>query len=547
MFDQRDEAGSRRRKDSHVYWSFKNVFLRAVAFGLSTAALSTSIANACQPGSCASAAELKTASERPSYREGRKAMRRGNHAAAAKIYEQLIALKPSDHNARLGLSFSYFKMSDYARCFETASEVLKSEPSNARAHALTGVALLRSGYLKKAAVELQSSVNLDPKEALAYGGAPELDYYEGRVTESRRKSIYAHQLDPDEPDYLITYARSSSRAEDFKEAVDAYELFLQVAPANDGERRDRIRGLISLYRQLSGLKIHQIAGAEATEAPFHLGDDRRPFLRVKLNGRDALFVVDTGSGFTVISREAAKRFGVSEIAKGGKSQGVGGPGKFPIVYGLIRSIDIGAATVRMVPCFIRAFHGNQEREAGERADGFIGLSILSHYLTELDYKERKLRLNRRTGSSLPAAGPDVAVVPFRTTQNGLMSVETELDGKNTVNIILDSGASSMVISAAAVERLKLHDQLIKGTTKSVIGAAGVTHNVEVLFIRNCKVADIEQRNLEALVMDFNAINETSGFEQSGILGGDFLQHFRLTIDFNRAQVAFRRQSQATPD
>lgn len=74
----------------------------------------------------------------------------------------------------------------------------------------------------------------------AYGGAAELDYYEGRVTESRRKSIYAHQLDPDEPDYLITYARASSRSEDFKEAADAYELFLQVAPASDGERRDRI-------------------------------------------------------------------------------------------------------------------------------------------------------------------------------------------------------------------------------------------------------------------------------------------------------------------
>ena len=528
-------------------WGFKNVFLRSAALVLAAAALSISIANVWQPGSCASAAELKTGSEKVSHREARKAMRRGHYDAAAKIYERLFALNPTALNVRLGLSFSYFKMSDYARCFEAASEVLKSEPSNARAHALAGVALMRSGYLRQAAAEFQLSVNLDSKEALASGGAAELDYYEGRVTESRRKAIYAHQLDPDEPDYLITYARASSRTEDFKEAADAYELFLQVAPASDKERRDRIRALISFYRQLSGLKIHQIAGAETTEAPFHLGDDRRPFLRVRLNGREALFVIDTGSGFTVISRESAKRFGVSEIAKGGKSQGVGGSGKFPIVYGLIRSIDIGAATLRMVPCFIRTFHGNHEREAGERADGFIGLSILSHYVTELDYKERMLRLDRRAGSSLPAAGPDVAVVPFRTTQNGLMSVETELDGKNTVNIILDSGASSTVISAAAVERLKLHDQIIKGTTKSVIGAAGVTHNVEVLVIRNCKVVDIEQRNLEALVMDFNAINETSGFEQSGILGGDFLQHFRLTIDFNRAQVAFRRQTQATPD
>ena len=46
-------------------------------------------------------------------------MRRGQYDAAAKIYERLIALNPSDFNARLGRCFGYFKMSDYARCFKT--------------------------------------------------------------------------------------------------------------------------------------------------------------------------------------------------------------------------------------------------------------------------------------------------------------------------------------------------------------------------------------------------------------------------------------------
>jgi hypothetical protein len=88
--------------------------------------------------------------------------------------------------------------------------------------------------------------------------------------------------------------------------------------------------------------------------------------------------------------------------------------------------------------------------------------------------------------------------------------------------------------------LKMDDQIIKGETRSVIGAAGVTPNVEMLFIRNCRVADLHQSNLNALILDLTALNETSGFEQSGILGGDFLRHFRLTIDFSRAQLAFQR-------
>jgi predicted aspartyl protease len=210
------------------------------------------------------------------------------------------------------------------------------------------------------------------------------------------------------------------------------------------------------------------------------------------------------------------------------------------VYGLIKSLQIGAAKVRMVPCFIRPFHGTTDRLPEERADGFIGLSILSRFVTELDYKEARMRLDR-SGNRPPTteSSTGVTLIPFRTTQNGLISVETEFDGNEYVNAILDSGASSTVISLAAVQRLKMGDQIIKGQTASVIGAAGVTENVQMLFIRKCRVADQLQSNLRALILDFGAINETSGFEQSGILGGDFLRHFRLTIDFNRALLALQ--------
>ena len=194
-----------------------------------------------------------------------------------------------------------------------------------------------------------------------------------------------------------------------------------ISPPERGERRDRVRGLIQFYRQLAGLRVHQVGGAPVTEVPFQLGSDRRPYVHVKLNGRDSIFVIDTGSGFTVISKEAAQRFGVTEIARGGKSQGVGGSGKFQIVYGLIKTLQIGEAKVKMIPCFVRPFHGEKDRPADEKADGFIGLSVLSHFLTELDYKEARIRLDRRdTGSSALAAVPGVTLIPFRTTQNGLI-------------------------------------------------------------------------------------------------------------------------------
>src|SRR5262249_49885151 len=110
----------------------------------------------------------------------------------------MIEANGRDNRARLGASFAHLKMQEYAACFQQAKEVLGTDNTNARAHALAGVSRLRSGFIRAAVGELQQALNLDPKEALAYGGAAEIDYYEGRPKESRSKSYYAHNLDPDE-------------------------------------------------------------------------------------------------------------------------------------------------------------------------------------------------------------------------------------------------------------------------------------------------------------------------------------------------------------
>ncbi|HEX5736098.1 MAG TPA: aspartyl protease family protein [Blastocatellia bacterium] len=475
------------------------------------------------------------------YREAKKNIREGKYDKAVIVYTDILNKDERAIHAHLGMALAYAKKLNFQGCYDHAIKAIEIEPNNARAHALAGLALLRSGYVPSAVERLVQSVTINPKEALAFGAAAEIDYYEGRARDAHAKAIHAYNLDPEEPDYLVTLARASSRLERFGDAADAYEMFLRIAPQTDRERRERIQGLINFYRELAGIEVHQVGGANSTNVPFELGTDRRPYVKLKINGRDATFVIDTGSGFTVISKDAAKRFGVSEIARGGKSQGVGGDGKFQIIYGLIKSLQLGEARLRSVPCFIRPFHGTKERPGESRSDGFIGLSVLAHFLTELDYKDSVMRLNRQIGQQpvpLPAS-VDETVIPFRTTQNGLISVETELDGNHRINAILDSGASSTVISTAAVERLKMRDQIIKGQTARVIGAAGVSDNVELLFIRNCRVAGISQNNLRALVLDFGAINETSGFEQSGILGGDFLRHYRVTIDFSRAQVTLK--------
>jgi predicted aspartyl protease len=477
---------------------------------------------------------------------GRRAIRDGDYEKAVKIFLDLVKTDPGDIRAHIGAALAYYKLQDYKLTFDQATEALKLDDKNARAHALSGIALLRSGYIDQAAGELLQALRLNSKEALAWGGLAEIDYYTNRTRESREKSLYAIELDSREPDYFVTFARAASRLELFNEAADAYEKFLRVAPRTDTERRDRIRGLIQFYRQLAGVHLHQIVGPRSAVVKFRIGADRRPYMDVRVNGRPATFVIDTGSGFTVISDEAAARLGVVPMARGGTSQGVGGNGKFPIVYGLINSVQLGEEKIESVPCFIRRFHGSSTRSDDAKADGFIGLSVLSNFTSGIDYKTQQLSLLREGDEATAsiAGDPSITVIPFRTTQNGLISVETQIDDSRSVNAILDTGASSTVLSSAAVKRLEMLGSIIKGQTVQVVGAAGVTDNVELLFLRTCKIANLSQNNLRALILDFGAINETSGFEQSAILGGDFLRNFKMTIDFNHARLILEPQTPA---
>jgi hypothetical protein len=57
----------------------------------------------------------------------------------------------------------------------------------------------------------------------------------------------------------------------------------------------------------------------------------------------------------------------------------------------------------------------------------------------------------------------------------------------------------------------------------------------------------ERRQVYAAVLDMEPINETAGFEQTGIVGGNVLRHFRVSFDFVRGVVRLEPVSVTTLD
>jgi predicted aspartyl protease len=158
-------------------------------------------------------------------------------------------------------------------------------------------------------------------------------------------------------------------------------------------------------------------------------------------------------------------------------------------------------------------------------------------------------LEKESPSQAPVA-PSTATageidVALRSTSGGLASAETSLPNlTRPLNFILDTGATVTVISKAAVKRFELDPLKIQGETYRVIGAAGIEEGAEALALTTLTVSGLRKKNARALILDLEPVNETSGFEQHGIIGGDYLVHFKVDFDLRRFRLRLTPQSGA---
>ncbi|HEX8720047.1 MAG TPA: aspartyl protease family protein [Pyrinomonadaceae bacterium] len=476
-----------------------------------------------------------------------RAVRDGDFAAAEKMYRDLLAKDPRDTPARLGLSHALLKQRKNFEAYDHAARVLARQPESARAHALLGSALLGSGDFRLSVEEFRTALTFKEDEAMAIAGLAMVDFYENRVSQSLAGLRRAFYIDGGEPDYVYNLGQVAARTERYAEAANAYETFLRIAPKTDADRRARIRGLIDFLRYLGAQRsLLDVNGPGSVTLPFELANNR-PVIEVRVNGsKDVLrFVIDTGAGMCVISNKAAERLGLKPVARGGMARAVGGEGRFEIVYGFLQSVSIGEARVEHVPVYIRQFHNEQEP-----VDGYVGLSILGKYLTVIDYGARRLQLLRDEESRRAAAAsasPASVEVPMRTTSSGFWSGEVSFDGlEKPANFILDTGASISVVSRALAARAGL-ERYAQGDPIKVYGAAGLAENITTLMLPRVALGSYSWQNVYAAVLDMEPINETAGFEQTGIIGGNLLRRYRVTFDFERGLMRLDPAGAAAPD
>jgi predicted aspartyl protease/Flp pilus assembly protein TadD len=470
-------------------------------------------------------------------RSADKLIAKGDLLEAERILRASAAENPKDSNVKLKLAFTLLKMRIFGEAYDLSFGVAKDESTNAHAFAVLGAVLLAGGRFNDSRLILSRALTLDSDEDLALANYGMLEFYENRLARSLDFLGEAVFHSPDNPDYLFSYAQVAARSERFQEAANAYKKFLLVSKKTDDDRRARIKGLIVFLEYLGHqASLYVIGGANNSTLDFELAGNR-PVIKLRVNGRPEplRFVLDTGSGISVISNQTAKNLKIKPIARGGFAKGIGGTGRFEIVYGFVREIEIGSTRIRNVPVYIREFHQNNHN-----IDGYIGISLISKFLTTVDYGEKRFSLIRNNSDqpvSVPS-GPTDVTLPLRLTSSGFLSGEVQMDGiVDPMNFIVDTGASVSVVSHTVAKREPI-SSLPRKDVLRVVGAAGITENVESFTLPRIKFGDHSRDSITAIALDLNMINDASGFEQSGILGGNFFLNYKMTFDFKNSRLMF---------
>ena len=467
-------------------------------------------------------------------KQGDKLVRRGEYFEAEKLFKRAAELDASHTGARLKLAFVFVKQRRLHEAYDISYAIAKAEPKNSNAFAVLGATLLSAGKFRDARAVFITAIRSNKREALAWAGLGMLDFYENRIFDGLRNLQEAVYHAPDEPDYHFALAQVSARSERYKEAADAYYRFLSLSRNTDDDRRQRIKGLINFLRFLGNKQSLYVTGGDAeTSVPITVAGNR-PVIELRINGRQQplRFVLDTGSGISVISEKTAKHLKIDPVTRGGFAKGIGGDGRFEIVYGFLKQVDIGAVEIRNVPVYIRKFHTE-----GTNVDGYIGLSLISKFLTTIDYGNQTFSLTKKDAVAAQAAR-DAVSRPLRLTSSGFLSGEVQLEGiEQPLNFIVDTGASVSVISDE-VASLAPVNAFTKGEKMRVIGSAGITDEVPSFLLPRVSFGAHSRTSIIAIALDLDMINEASGFEQAGILGGNFLRNYRMTFDFKNSKVTF---------
>jgi len=445
------------------------------------------------------------------------------------------AIQTDDHDlqvrARAGKVKTALRIAEYDLAQKEGELLRASAPSDPEVLSLYADSLWSGGLFDEADDVYRQALSINKESSRARFGTARSLATRSKLEEALTEAQAALAMAPRDGEIHAEIGGIFQRLNRFDEAANAYNNFINLLPNKDrSDKANWTKSQVKFLKAFEGrnpVDIDQQDLETMHTMPFRLVDDKI-VVQAKVNGgRQQDFILDTGSEETVISRDTAQRANISPITYT-LSAGVGEVGLRGLQLSRIDRLDIGDLEVRNLPVLIKnpALRGIPKREGESFSPLSFGMSM------QIDYQHRQLTMARL----LPAADATDLRLPLRVHR--LAMVRGMLNSTRPTYFVVDTGGE--VISISAETAGHFDNGGYRKIPLKVYGTSGWDRDAFLLPGMSLNFDQIEYKNMPLVVLNLRAPSVLLGFQLGGIVGHNFLSHYRVALDMNASELRLQK-------
>ena len=358
-------------------------------------------------------------------------------------------------------------------------------------------------------------------------------FAQGQFTEAAEAYAQVLARDPGSAGALAGLARVRLYEGREDEAVELARKALAIAPGHPVATG--VLAIAAERARLFGPDLYQIEAPNGASAIDFVITDPLPVIRVRISGREAHFLLDTGAPNIMMKRELAEELGLP-IAEGGEGVFAGGP-RARVERTTVPELELGGIRIRNVPAGINAAGGGI-RLPNVEIDGIMGTGVLMHFLTTIDYCSGKLILAPREDSAafqarLAAAGANV--LPMWLVGDHFVFARARMNKAPEAQFFIDTGLAGggLMANRAALDAAGV--VLDETNVRTGVGGGGTVQVIP--FRADATLGTLTRLNVAGSHTPGGDPSSIFPFRTGGLLSHGFFRQSRLTFDFEAMRLA----------
>jgi predicted aspartyl protease len=401
---------------------------------------------------------------------------------------------------------------------EKAEALLDKQPETAEALAFRGEIQFRRGDFSKADSLYRQAIRLNDKTAYAHFGLGKLALAKLNAKEAISQFKRAIEIAPKEAlfHWYATDAYGIDKNYNAQKAeVDEYLKFATNDPDRIAEAKATSEMIDKLGKDIGAITAPEAPAPIPFQKAFNL-----IFTQITIDGKGPYrFAIDTGATQVVVSEKLANDLGLKAITNT-VMHGVGGGGKVDSKLYRVGELRLGDIKVTNLP--VGTFN---DPLVTQLADGILGTATLSDFVITVNYEENRLELSKKV-PTVPAERLDAWYF------SNLLLIPLEINGKFHGNFVVDTGAVTTVLSHAMAAKLGVTENTPGAKVDvGVSGVGGVDGSVLRVPDVTLKTGQNTEVFPQVVSIDLKDISKMIGTEISGVVGFDFLQGYRVILNY----------------